>query len=194
MHNEYTMNSNFDKLETYKLWAENIFSLIKNSFSYYGYIQGLKDFFAEKRKLTFACKNFIDQLVYLLQSTICLNISKLLFDKGNDVYSLALYKKVVEEYKGERTMVKRPKIDADLENKISDFRKTYIAHSIDKYANIKITLSELFDLLKKANEYFNALTDNSIIEKGRRFDNDSIPLWINHYKTGVWDFLVLSKK
>lgn len=64
---------------------------------------------------------------------------------------------------------------------------------MDKSVDIKITLNELFDLLKNANEYFNALTDNSVIDKGRRFDNDSIPIWINHYKTGIWDFLLLSR-
>lgn len=92
------MDSDTNDFETYKLWAENIYGLIKTSFSYYGYLQGLKDFFAEKRKLSFACKDFIDQFVYLLLSSMCLNITKLLFDKGNDVYSLALYKKVVENF------------------------------------------------------------------------------------------------
>ena len=76
---------NNDKFETYKTWAETIHQNIIDSFAYYGYLQGLDDFFQSyqsKNKLSIACVEFIKRQKYLLQTAICLNIAKLLFDKG----------------------------------------------------------------------------------------------------------------
>ncbi|MBO4963185.1 MAG: hypothetical protein J6C97_05350, partial [Clostridia bacterium] len=63
--------------EILRIWAENIHKIIVDSFSYYGYLQGLKDYFEEKKKMSIPCLEVINHLKYLLQTSICLNLSKL---------------------------------------------------------------------------------------------------------------------
>lgn len=172
-------------LETYKLWAKTIHSMITESFTYYGYLQGLSDFFTKKRRLSIPCMEFIGHLKYLFQSTICLNLSKLFLDNGKDVFSFSRYKHKIESYKGTKLIIKKPKISADLENKIYSFRNNYIAHSIENSSSITIQMESLFELLIDANNYFNLMTDIDVIGVEYRFERETINRWINHCKKGV---------
>ena len=184
-----------DKFETYKMWAKTIHQNIMDSFAYYGYLQGLDEFFKSyqsKNKLSIACVEFIKRQKYLLQTAICLNIAKLLFDKGTDVYSFDNYKHIIESYKGERLSIKKPKINKNLAETIIGFRKNYIAHSIADADAISVKISDLFGVLKLEVAYFNAITEDEIFEQCYRFNDDAIEKWIHHCKTGVWDFILMN--
>ena len=191
MENITTRNNSF---EICKLWAKMIHQNIHDSFSYYGYLQGLDLFFKSynhKDKLSVACREFIKHQKNLLQTAICLNISKLLFDKGKDVYSFDNYKHVIENYKGVRLKIKKPQIDKHLEAAIVGFRKNYIAHSIADADAISVKLSDLFEVLKLEVSHFNAITDDAIFEQCYRFNDDAIKRWIHHCETGIWDFILM---
>lgn len=179
-------------IETYKLWAETIHNHLLNSFACYGYLQGVEDFLADKRKISIPCKEFIAHLKYLLQSSILLNVSKLLFDKGKDVYSLENYKRIVDCYNGKHLSIKKLQIDTRLKCMVVDFRDNYIAHSIVNSESLTIVMSDVFDLLKRASEYYNLLTDDDILENCYRLTEYTIPIWTNQCKTGVWDFILLN--
>ena len=184
------------KIKVCKQWAETIHQNILDSFAYYGYLQGLAEFFKSykyKDKLSIACVDFIKRQKYLLQTAICLNIAKLLFDKGPDVYSFDNYKHIIEGYKGERLNIKKPKIDKNLADTIIGLRKNYIAHSIADADAISAKMSDLYEVLKLEVSYFNTITDNSIFEQSRRFNDDAIERWIHHCATGVWDFILMMK-
>ena len=177
--------------EILRIWAENIHKIIVDSFSYYGYLQGLKDYFEEKKKMSIPCLEFIHHLKYLLQTSICLNLSKLFFDNGNDVYSFNRYKKKIEDLLNTKLNIKKPKFDATIENNVVNFRKRYIAHSIENSSLISISLENLFEILKVANNYFNDLTPIEYLETSRRINDKYIQNIVNHYKTGIWDFILL---
>ena len=177
--------------EILRIWAENIHKIIVDSFSYYGYLQGLKDYFEEKKKMSIPCLEFINHLKYLLQTSICLNLSKLFFDNGKDVYSFNRYKKKIEDLLNTKLNIKKPKFDATRENNVVNFRKRYIAHSIENSSLISISLENLFEILKVANNYFNDLTPIEYLETSRRIDDKYIQNIVNHYKTGIWDFILL---
>ena len=177
--------------EILRIWAENIHKIIVDSFSYYGYLQGLKDYFEEKKKMSIPCLEFINHLKYLLQTSICLNLSKLFFDNGKDVYSFNRYKKKIEDLLNTKLNIKKPKFDATIENNVVNFRKRYIAHSIENSSLISISLENLFEILKVANNYFNDLTPIEYLETSRRIDDKYIQNIVNHYKTGIWDFILL---
>lgn len=184
------------KIKVCKQWAETIHQNILDSFAYYGYLQGLDEFFKSykyKDKLSIACVEFIKRQKYLLQTAICLNIAKLLFDKGPDVYSFDNYKHIIEGYKGERLNIKKPKIDKNLADTIIGLRKNYIAHSIADADAISAKMSDLYEVLKLEVSYFNTITDNSIFEQSRRFNDDAIERWIHYCATGVWDFILMMK-
>lgn len=184
-----------DKLETYRMWAKTIHQNIMDSFAYYGYLQGLDDFFQSyqsKNKLSIACVEFIKRQKYLLQTAICLNIAKLLFDKGTDVYSFDNYKHIIEGYKGERLNIKKPKLDKNLAETIIGFRKNYMAHSIAYADAISVKISDLFEVLKLEVAYFNAITEDVVFEQCYRFNDDAVEKWIHHCKTGVWDFILMN--
>ena len=184
-----------DKFETYRMWAETIHQNIMDSFAYYGYLQGLDDFFKSyhfKNKLSIACVEFIKRQKYLLQTAICLNIAKLLFDKGTDVYSFDNYKHIIEGYKGERLNIKKPKLDKNLAETIIGFRKNYFAHSIADADAISVKISDLFEVLKLEVTYFNAITEDVVFEQCYRFNDDAVEKWIHHCKTGVWDFILMN--
>ena len=186
-----------DKFETYRMWAETIHQNIMDSFAYYGYLQGLDDFFKSyhfKNKLSIACVEFIKRQKYLLQTAICLNIAKLLFDKGSDVYSFENYKHIIESYKGERLNIKKPMIDKNLAETIKGFRKNYIAHSIVDADAISVKMSNLYEVLKLEVSYFNAITDDTIFSQCYRLNDDAIEQWIYHCTTGVWDFILMNSK
>ena len=183
-------------VETYKIWANIIHQNILNSFAYYGYLQGLELLFKsyeDTSKLSFACVEFIERQKYLFQIAICLNISKLFFDQGKDVYSFDNYKHKIEDYKGERLKIKKPKIDKNLAKKITSFRKNYIAHSIVDADKISIKMSDLYEVLKLEVSHFNAITDDTIFEQAYRFNDDAIERLIHHCATGVWDFILMEK-
>jgi hypothetical protein len=187
---------NNDKIETYKAWAETIHQNILDSFAYYGYLQGLDEFFKSykyKDKLSIACMEFIKRQKYLFQIAICLNIAKLLFDKGPDVYSFDNYKHIIEGYKGERLNIKKLKIDKNLAETIIGFRKNYIAHSIADADAISVKMSDLFEVLKLEVSYFNAITDDAIYEQCYRFDDNAIEIWVNSCATGINDFIAMNK-
>lgn len=182
--------------ELCKLWAETIHQNILDSFAYYGYLQGLDEFFKSykyKDKLSIACVEFIKRQKYLLQTAICLNIAKLLFDKSPDVYSFDNYKHKIENYKGARLNIKKPKIPKNLEEAIIGFRKKYIAHSIADADAISVKMSDLYEVLKHEASYFNAITDDAIFEQCYRFNDVAIEKWIHHCTTGVWDFILMMK-
>ena len=186
---------NNDKFEKCKAWAETIHQNIIDSFAYYGYLQGLDEFFKSyksKNKLSIACVEFIKRQKYLLQTAICLNIAKLLFDKGSDVYSFENYKHIIEGYKGERLNIKKLKIDKNLEETIIGFRKKYIAHSIADADAISVKISDLYGVLKLEVAYFNAITDDVFFEQCYRFNDDAIEKWIHHCETGIWDFILMN--
>lgn len=185
-----------EKIKVGKQWAEKIHQNIMDSFAYYGYLQGLDAFFKSyehKNNLSIACVEFIKRQKYLLQTAICLNISKLLFDKGKDVYGFDNYKHKIENYKGERLNIKKPKIDKNLAETIIGFRKNYIAHSIADADAISVEMSDLYEVLKLEVSYFNAITDDAIFEQCYRFNDDAIERWIHHCTTGVWDFILMMK-
>ena len=185
-----------EKIKVCKLWAKTIHQNIMDSFAYYGYLQGLDKFFKTykyKDKLSIACMEFIKRQKYLLQTAICLNVSKLLFDKGKDVYSFDNYKHVIENYKGVRLKIKKPQIGKHLEEAIVGFRKNYIAHSIADADAISVKMSDLFEVLKLEVSYFNAITDDAIFERCYRFNDDAIERCIHHCATGVWDFILMMK-
>ena len=177
--------------EILKIWAENIHKIIIDSFSYYGYLQGLRDYFEEKKKISMPCFEFINHLKYLLQTSICLNLSKLFFDNGKDVYSFNRYKKKVEDILNVKLNIKKPKFDATIENNVVNFRKHYIAHSIENSSSISIHLEKLFEMIKVANNYFNDLTPVEYLETSRRINDKYIQNIVNHFKIGVWDFILL---
>ena len=127
-----------------------------------------------------------------MQTAICLNIAKLLFDKGTDVYSFDNYKHIIESHKGERLSIKKPKINKNLAETIIGFRKKYIAHSIADADAISVKISDLFGVLKLEVAYFNAITDDGVFEQCYRFNDDVIEKWIHHCKTGVWDFILMN--
>lgn len=183
-------------VKTCKIWANIIHQNILNSFTYYGYLQGLESLFRsyeDTSKLSFACVEFIKHQKYLFQTAICLNISKLFFDQGKDVYSFDNYKHKIEGYKGERLKIKKPKIDKNLAKAITCFRKNYIAHSIVDADKISIKMSDLYEVLKLEVSHFNAITDDAIFEQPYRFNDDAIERWIHHCATGVWDFILMAK-
>lgn len=193
MENIVDSNNGF---ELCKLWAETIHQNILDSFAYYGYLHGLNEFFKSykyKDKLSIACVEFIKRQKYLLQTAICLNIAKLLFDKGPDVYSFDNYKHKIENYKGVRLNIKKPKIPKNLEEAIIGFRKKYIAHSIADADSISVKMSHLYEVLKHEVSYFNAITDDAIFEQCYRFNDDAIERCIHHCATGVWDFILMMK-
>ena len=183
------------KIKVCKLWAKTIHQNIMDSFAYYGYLQGLDDFFKSyqsKNKLSIACVEFIKRQKYLFQTAICLNIAKLLFDKGTDVYSFDNYKHIIEGYKGERLNIKKPKLDKNLAETIIGFRKNYIAHSIADADAISVKISDLFEVLKLEVTYFNAITEDVFFEQCYRFNDDAVEKWIHYCKTGVWDFILMN--
>ncbi len=182
------MNKNKEEL---KDWVDTIHKIIIDSFSYYGYLQGLKDYFEEKKKMSISCLEFINHLKYLLQTSICLNLSKLFFDNGNDVYSFNRYKKKVEDLLNIKLNIKKPKFDATAENNVYNFRKRYIAHSIENSSSISIPLEKLFEMLKISNNYFNDLTPIEYLEESRRIDDKYIQNIVNHFRAGIWDFILL---
>lgn len=182
--------------DTCKKWAETIHQNIMDSFAYYGYLQGLDAFFKSyeyKNKLSIACIEFNKRQKYLLQTAICLNIAKLLFDKGKDVYSFENYKKKIDVYRGEHLRVKPVSIDKNLEEAVKAFRKNYIAHSIVNSEFVSVKMSDLYEVLKLEVSYFNAITDDAIFERCYRFNDDAIERWIHHCATGVWDFISMLK-
>lgn len=190
-----TKNKN-EVLEECKIWAKTIHQNISDSLSYYGYLQGLDEFFKSykyKDNLSIACVEFIKRQKYLFQTAICLNIAKLLFDKGPDVYSFDNYKHIIEGYKGERLNIKKLKIDKNLAETIIGFRKNYIAHSIADSDAISVKMSDLFEVLKLEVSYFNAITDDAVFERCYQFNDDAIERWIHHCATGVWDFISMLK-
>ena len=185
-----------DDLTTCKIWVEIIHQNIMDSFAYYGYLQGLDAFFAtyeHKNELSIACLEFIKHQKYLLQTAICLNIAKLLFDEGKDVYSFRNFKKKIDAYSGECLRVKKVSIDKSIEDAVKSFRKNYIAHSIENREFVSVKMSALYEVLKLEVAYFNAITNNEIFEQGYRFNDDTIERWIRHCSTGVWDFILMMK-
>lgn len=192
---EHIVDSN-NGFELCKLWAETIHQNILDSFAYYGYLQGLDKFFKSykyKDNLSIACVEFIKRQKYLFQTAICLNIAKLLFDKGPDVYSFDNYKHIIEGYKGERLNIKKLTIDKNLAETIIGFRKNYIAHSIADADAISVKMSDLFEVLKLEVSYFNAITDDAVFERCYQFNDDAIERWIHNCATGVWDFISMLK-
>ena len=177
--------------EILRIWAENIHKIIVDSFSYYGYLQGLKDYFEEKKKMSIPCLEVINHLKYLLQTSICLNLSKLFFDNSKDVYNFNRYRKKIEETLSIQLKIKKPKFETTIKNNVYNFRNRYIAHSIENSPSISISLEKLFEMLKITNNYFNDLTPIEYLEKSRRIDDKHIQNIVNHYKTGIWDFILL---
>lgn len=154
------MNQINNNIDIIKNWSETIRNTLLNTYSYYGYINGLKDIITQKQNINLYTESFYRDIIYILQSTICLNIYKLLFDNGPDVYSLENYKKIIDKYHNVHTQIKKPKINSILVNDITNFRTIFIAHSIESTKNIQIKLSDLFDLLKVSTNYFNSLVKN----------------------------------
>lgn len=187
-HGENTMNKNKEEL---KDWVETIHKIIVDSFSYYGYLQGLKDYFEEKKEISIPCLEFVNHLKYLLQTSICLNLTKLFFDNSKDVYNFNRYKKKIEETLSIQLKIKKHKFETTIENNVYNFRKRYIAHSIENSPSISISLEKLFEMLKIANNYFNDLTPIEYLEKSRRIDDKYIQNIVNHFKAGFWDFILL---
>lgn len=189
-----SMENKNEALEDCKIWAKTIHQNISDSLSYYGYLQGLGAFFKSyenKNKLSIACIEFIKHQKYLFQTAICLNIAKLLFDKGKDVYSFDNYKKRIDNYRGEYSSVKSISVEKNLENAVKAFRKNYIAHSIEKSDFVSVKMSDLYEVLKLEVSYFNSITDDAIFEQCCRFNDDAIKRWIHHCATGVWDFILM---
>ncbi|MBP3496063.1 MAG: hypothetical protein J6K52_07645 [Clostridia bacterium] len=185
-----------EKIKVCKQWAETIHQNIMDSFAYYGYLQGLDAFFKSyehKNKLSIACVEFIKHQKYLLQTAICLNIAKLLFDKGKDVYSFENYRKTIDNYRGEYLRVKPISIGKNLEDAVKNFRTNYIAHSIENSDFVSVKMSDLYEVLKLEVTYFNVITDDVIFEQCYRFNDDAIEKWIHHCTTGVWDFILMMK-
>ena len=183
------MEKDKEKLfKEYEDYQEYIHDLIRKTIGYFGYLDGMKARFPTPKEISWGAADCAKDIIYQFQTAICLNIYKLFFDEGKDVYSLANYKHKADNYYGKPLSIKKPRIKKSFKNTITDFRKKIIAHSIN-VDGLSILMSDLFVLLKDAIFYYNQLTDEMLFGKERLFTDLGIENWINHSKNGLIELL-----
>ena len=108
----------------------------------------------------------------MLKQKVCLNISKLIFDKGNDVLTIYQMQDFIRT--NLNIIISEPHITiaTDLESSITIMRNLYISHNLHTNNDCTVDMRELKPLLDKIYNFFqklwikNFVTDRLFISDG----------------------------
>ena len=160
---------NTDNKQRYMEYYYTIYETLKESYSYLYYLEGVEQLFGNYKKTGKNFELFITDVLELLKQKICLNIWKLLLDKGDDALTINNFHKFIWDEFKIAIIAKSVKPPTDLENRIINMRKNFIGHNLHTDDTYFLGMNELKPFLDKIYIYFqkhwikNFVNDNMFI-------------------------------
>lgn len=157
----------------YLEYYETIWETIRETYCCLFYLEGIEQHFGKNFvKAGTNGKEFIINIVKLLQQKVCLNISKLVLDKGKDVLTIYQMQDFIRS--NFKLIISAPHITiaTDLESSILNMRNTFISHNLHADKGCSIDMRELKHLLEDIYSFFQKLwikdfvTDHLFISDG----------------------------
>lgn len=179
--------SNENKLQ-YLEFHETIFNTIKETYCYIFYIEGMKEFFGSPYQCKrFSFELFFKDILLILKQKICMNIWKLLFDKGNNALSIYQMKKfVVNNFKVQINR-KNIKVPTMLEKNITGIRNVYLSHNLSSETCYTVNALGLKPLLDEIYAYFRNLWIGNFVDEHLFVSDDYFEFLEPVYKNSVKD-------
>lgn len=172
-----TLLINKDNTTRYLEFHNTIFETIHETYRCIFYLDAVKEMFGKSYQCKgYAFEYFFKDMVKFIKQKICMNIWKLLIDKGKDSLTVYKMKEFINHTFNCKINVKNIKISADMEDNISGLRNVTISHNLHTDTCYKVDTVGLKPLLNEIYEYFQKLwienfVDDSLFIADGYFEN-----------------------
>lgn len=182
---------NEDIKKEYLKYYDAILWTIKDTYNLIYYLQAIQEKFGgDKYFKTYAeYEYFLLDIMQLIQEKICLNICKLVLDKGGEVLTLQNMKGFIRKNLNIEVKVHGLKIDPNIEAAIKNIRNDVISHNIYKLNKYEVKISDLKQILEKAIIYFKELWIENFLNRTKRVLDDFFTYNENLYKNSAKEAL-----
>lgn len=154
-----------DKTSQYLEFHETIFDTINETYRCIYYLDGVKEMFGSSYQCKgYAFEYFFKDIVKFVKQKICVNIWKLLLDKGKDALSIYRMKEFNKCAFNCDIKIKNIKIPASLEDNLSGIRNASISHNLHTNALYTIDTVGLKPLLNEIYKYFQQLWIGNFVD------------------------------
>lgn len=149
----------------YLEFYETIFETINETFRCLYYIDGIKESFGNYFKPRgYKYEYFFKDIVKMLNQKICINIWKLLLDKGKDSLSIYKMKAFLRNTFNHTISKKNIYINPNLEKSVCGMRNAFISHNLHTEVGYTIDTRDLKPLLFEIYAYFQKLWIQNFVD------------------------------
>lgn len=178
----------------YLEYYETIWETIKETYCCLFYLEGIGQHFGENYKCTGKpYEFFIKDIIKLLKQKICLNVNKLIFDKGKNVLTIYKMQNYIREHFNVIITEPHIKVEATLEDLITNMRHTFISHNLHTDNDCSVDMRDLKPLLDKIYNFFQKLWIKNFITDGLFISDGYFDFYKSFYINAVQEAFMAVK-